>query len=67
MIFYLNDSQRELSVKKIKLLNESVYNNKVVTTIEKATNFWKAEEYHQKYIRKKLKIWLALLQILGVI
>ena len=52
-IFYLNDLQQELSVKKIKSLNVSMYNNKIVTTVEKATNFWKAEEYHQKYIRKK--------------
>ncbi len=38
---------------KIKQLNKEKFNNKIVTLLEKATEFWIAEEYHQKYIRKK--------------
>ena len=52
-IFYLDDSQKIVSKKKIKMLNEGAFQNKITTTIEEATIFWLAEEYHQKYIRKK--------------
>ena len=52
-IFYLNDFQKLSGQNKIKKLNEDKYNEKIVTTIEKADSFWIAEEYHQKYIRKK--------------
>ena len=52
-IFYLDDSQKIVSEKKIKMLNEGTFQNKITTTIEEATTFWLAEEYHQKYIRKK--------------
>ena len=52
-IFYLDDSQKIMSEKKIKILNEDAFQNKITTTIEEATTFWLAEEYHQKYIRKK--------------
>ena len=52
-IFYLDDSQKIMSEKKIKILNEDTFQNKITTTIEKSTTFWVAEEYHQKYIRKK--------------
>ena len=52
-IFYLNDFQRLSSENKISQLNSTRFNNSIVTTIEKAGSFWIAEEYHQKYIRKK--------------
>ena len=52
-IFYLDEIQKIKSEKAIQQLNSSTYNNKIVTTIEKAGVFWIAEEYHQKYIRKK--------------
>tara|TARA_B100000609_G_C17026384_1_gene336436 strand:+ start:208 stop:675 length:468 start_codon:yes stop_codon:yes gene_type:complete len=52
-IFFLNDFQRLSSENKIKQLNETKFNNSIVTTIEEASSFWIAEEYHQKYIRKK--------------
>ena len=35
------------------MLNEGTFQNKIITTIEEATRFWIAEDYHQKYIRKK--------------
>jgi peptide methionine sulfoxide reductase MsrA len=34
-------------------LNRDRFNNKIVTTIEYNDNFWIAEEYHQKYLKKK--------------
>ncbi len=52
-IFYLNDKQKDLINERIKYFNENLYNNSIVTTTELATEFWKAEEYHQKYILKK--------------
>tara|TARA_B100001175_G_C19099398_1_gene444375 strand:- start:52 stop:522 length:471 start_codon:yes stop_codon:yes gene_type:complete len=52
-IFYLDEMQKIISEKIIQQLNTSTYNNKIVTTIEQASVFWIAEEYHQKYIRKK--------------
>ena len=52
-IFYLNDFQRLSSENKISQLNSTKFNNSIVTTIEEAGPFWIAEEYHQKYIRKK--------------
>jgi len=52
-IFYINDFQKLSSENKIKYLNDNKFDNKIVTSIEKADSFWIAEEYHQKYIRKK--------------
>jgi len=52
-IFYLDDFQKLSGENKIKQLNKEKFNNKIVTLLEKATEFWIAEEYHQKYIRKK--------------
>jgi len=52
-IFYQDDFQRLSSENKIKELNRIKFNNKIVTTIEKCKEFWIAEEYHQKYLKKK--------------
>ena len=52
-IFYLDDFQKLSGENKIKQLNKEKFNNKIVTLLEEATEFWIAEEYHQKYIRKK--------------
>ena len=49
-IFYLNDDQKQTAEKLIKLLKEKGYN--VVTEVQKATKFWKAEDYHQAYYEK---------------
>lgn len=50
VIFYSNDEQKATAEKLINILKEKGYN--VVTKLEKATDFWKAEEYHQDYYRK---------------
>lgn len=52
-IFYLNDGQKNAAEEMIKQLNAShTYKSSVVTTVEKAGKFWRAEEYHQKYVKK---------------
>jgi len=52
-IFYQNEFQKLSSENKIKELNRSKFNNNIVTTIEYSNEFWIAEEYHQKYLKKK--------------
>ena len=52
-IFCQNDFEVLSSENKIKELNRNKFNNKIVTTIELNGNFWIAEEYHQKYLKKK--------------
>ena len=52
-IFYLNEFQKLSSENKIKELNREKFNNEIVTTLEHDDNFWIAEEYHQKYLKKK--------------
>jgi peptide-methionine (S)-S-oxide reductase len=51
-IFYHNDEQKKAAEKFIEKLNESgEYDSPVVTTLETATKFYPAEEYHQDYFR----------------
>jgi peptide methionine sulfoxide reductase msrA/msrB len=50
-VFYLNDEQKQIAEKLINILKEKDY--KVTTKLIKATTFWKAEDYHQKYYEKK--------------
>ncbi|MBH44761.1 MAG: peptide-methionine (S)-S-oxide reductase [Gammaproteobacteria bacterium] len=52
-VFYSDEKQKNIIDERIKYFNENLYNNSIVTTIELATEFWIAEEYHQKYILKK--------------
>jgi peptide methionine sulfoxide reductase msrA/msrB len=49
-IFYTSDSQKDISEKLIKILKDKGYD--VVTRLEKAGTFWKAEDYHQDYYNK---------------
>ena len=50
VIFYTNENQKETAKSVIKILIDKGY--KVATTIEKADQFWDAEEYHQDYYNK---------------
>ena len=53
-IFYLNDAQKTAALESIANLNKSEkFNDPVVTSLEVADKFWRAEEYHQKYLEKK--------------
>lgn len=51
-IFFHSDEQKERAKKFIEKLNASgEYRRPVVTTLENATKFYVAEEYHQDYFR----------------
>lgn len=52
-IFYLDDHQKELAEKsKHKMQATGLIFEKIVTEITKVTEFYPAEEYHQKYFLK---------------
>jgi peptide methionine sulfoxide reductase msrA/msrB len=50
VIFYTDDSQKVVAEKLVKLLQAKGY--KVATKIEKAGEFYNAENYHQDYYEK---------------
>ena len=49
-IFYLNEEQRKTTEKVVKTLKEKGY--RIATKITAASEFWRAEEYHQDYYGK---------------
>ncbi len=52
-IFYLNDEQKTVAQKVVDQAQKSgVFKGKVVTQIEKAGEFYEAEDYHQNYLEK---------------
>ena len=50
-VFYFNELQKNLSIKS-KSEYEKSNKLKIVTEISEAKKYYKAEEYHQKYIQK---------------
>ena len=52
VIFYYSNLQKEIA-EKSKLNYQSKFNGKIVTEIEKAKEFFEAEDYHQCYIQKR--------------
>ena len=52
-IFYTTPAQKETALKLIDILNKKGYH--VVTKVTPASEFWKAEEYHQGYYDKNGK------------
>jgi len=53
-IFYFDENQRKPAVETIEKLQKSgKYKKPIVTEIARATIFYPAEEYHQKYLQKK--------------
>ena len=56
VVFYKNEEQRLSAVKLKEELDKSgKYKNLIVTEIVAATEYYKAEEYHQKYNEKNKK------------
>jgi methionine-S-sulfoxide reductase len=51
-VFYLNNEQKQESETVIKELNKEKFDGKIVTTLEPASTFWPAEDYHQKYTER---------------
>jgi peptide-methionine (S)-S-oxide reductase len=51
VIFYIDDKQRKVAHNSI-LEKQKDFNDKIVTAVEPAEEFYEAEEYHQKYIEK---------------
>ena len=52
-VFYTNEEQRLSAMKKKQELNKSgKYKKPIVTEIVPAAEYYKAEEYHQKYHKK---------------
>lgn len=52
-IFYKDESEKEDAEEMIEIVNESGrWDNPVVTSLEKYTRFWPAEDYHQDYLQK---------------
>lgn len=52
-VFYHSPEQKNKAVQAIELLSKAkIFRNKIVTSLEKAGEFYAAEEYHQKYLKK---------------
>ncbi len=52
VIYYFNDIQKNIAETSMQKHQPS-FNNMIVTEISKADTFYRAEEYHQKYIQKR--------------
>jgi peptide-methionine (S)-S-oxide reductase len=54
VIFYHTPEQKELAeASKAKMDQSGRWNKPIVTQIVEAGPFWKAEEYHQRYLQKR--------------
>ncbi|MFC1721181.1 peptide-methionine (S)-S-oxide reductase MsrA [Patescibacteria group bacterium] len=53
VIFYENENEKEIAKKLIDILKENGLD--VVTKLQKAGEFWLAEDYHQDYYKKSGK------------
>ena len=52
-IFYYNDTQKTIALNLInKLNNKKIFDNQIVTKLEKLDKFYLAEDYHQNYLNK---------------
>ena len=51
-IFYHNEKQKSLAL-ETKSEAQKKFKNPIVTEIKKATQFYPAEDYHQKYLEKR--------------
>jgi peptide-methionine (S)-S-oxide reductase len=54
VVFARNEEQMRQAQAKIAELNATgAYRQPIATKVEPATVFWKAEEYHQRYLEKR--------------
>jgi peptide-methionine (S)-S-oxide reductase len=54
VIFYHSPQQKAAAeASKERLQNSGRFSRSIVTTIEPAPEFWRAEEYHQQYLKKR--------------
>lgn len=55
-IFYHSPEQQAVATAKLdQIIAEKRFEQPVVTQVEPATTFWRAEEYHQRYLEKQGK------------
>jgi len=53
-IFYHDEEQRSVAERSIATMDASGrFKRPIATLVERSGPFWKAEEYHQKYLQKK--------------
>lgn len=52
VIFYHSSEQKEIAERISKELAPQYFPRTIATSIEPAKNFWRAEEYHQRYAEK---------------
>ena len=61
VIFYHSPEQQAAAkASKEKVEKSRRFNRSVVTQIEPAPNFWRAEEYHQRYLQKRSRSHCAI-------
>lgn len=54
VVFAHNEDQAQTARRRIMELNaEGIFRHPIVTAVEPATMFWRAEEYHQRYLEKR--------------
>jgi len=54
VIFYHSPEQESAAAaSKEKVKKSGRFNRPIVTQIEPASKFWRAEEYHQRYLQKR--------------
>lgn len=51
-IFYTNKNQKEAVQKIIDKLNKEKFKGRITTTLEPASKWWPAEDYHQKFTQR---------------
>jgi len=51
-VWYLNDEQKEVAEEVLEGIKAARRGDKVYSTVEKATRFYRAEEYHQDFLNK---------------